>query len=147
MNEGRIVQIIGPVIDIDFSGGTLPSIMNAIRIPRGSEKEQQDDLIVEVQQHLGDNRVRTVAMDSTDGLPRGIACYDTGGPITIPVGPAALGRLINVLGQGIDELGPIKSDVYYPIHRPAPEFDSLSSKKELFETGLTVIDLLEPYSK
>jgi F-type H+/Na+-transporting ATPase subunit beta len=147
MNEGRIVQIIGPVIDIDFSGGTLPSIMNAIRIPRGSEKEQQDDLIVEVQQHLGDNRVRTVAMDSTDGLPRGIACYDTGGPITIPVGPAALGRLINVLGQGIDELGPIKSDVYYPIHRPAPEFDSLSTKKELFETGIKVIDLLEPYSK
>lgn len=147
MNEGKIVQIIGPVVDIDFSGGTLPSIMNAIRIPRGSEKEQQDDLIVEVQQHLGDNRVRTVAMDSTDGLPRGITCYDTGGPITIPVGPAALGRLINVIGQGIDELGPIKSDVQYPIHRPAPEFDSLSTRKELFETGIKVIDLLEPYSK
>jgi F-type H+/Na+-transporting ATPase subunit beta len=147
MNEGKIVQIIGPVVDIDFSGGTLPSILNAIRIPRTNGDGQQEDLIVEVQQHLGDNRVRTVAMDSTDGLPRGITCYDTGGPITIPVGPAALGRLINVLGQGIDNLGPIKSDVHYPIHRPAPEFDTLSTKKELFETGIKVVDLLEPYSK
>jgi F-type H+-transporting ATPase subunit beta len=147
MNEGKIVQIIGPVVDIDFSGGALPSILNAIRIPRDIGNEQQGDLIVEVQQHLGDNRVRTVAMDSTDGLPRGITCYDTGGPIAIPVGPAALGRLINVLGQGIDNLGPIKSDVRYPIHRPAPEFDTLSTKKELFETGIKVVDLLEPYSK
>ena len=147
MNEGKIVQIIGPVVDIDFSGGKLPSILNAIRIPRTNSDGHQEDLIVEVQQHLGDNRVRTVAMDSTDGLPRGLTCHDTGGPITIPVGPAALGRLINVLGQGIDNLGPIKSDVTYPIHRPAPEFDSLSTKKELFETGIKVIDLLEPYSK
>jgi F-type H+-transporting ATPase subunit beta len=147
MNEGKIVQIIGPVVDIDFSGGILPSILNAVRIPRDVGSGQQEDLIVEVQQHLGDNRVRTVAMDSTDGLPRGITCYDTGAPITIPVGPAALGRLINVLGQGIDNLGPIKSDVHYPIHRPAPEFDTLSTKKELFETGIKVVDLLEPYSK
>ena len=147
MNEGKIVQIIGPVVDIDFSGGAIPSILNAIRIPRGTGNGQEEDLIVEVQQHLGDNRVRTVAMDSTDGLPRGVTCYDTGGPITIPVGPAALGRLINVIGQGIDNLGPIKSDVHYPIHRSAPEFDTLSTKKELFETGIKVIDLLEPYSK
>jgi F-type H+/Na+-transporting ATPase subunit beta len=147
MNEGKIVQIIGPVVDIDFSGGTLPSILNAVRIPRTNADGQPEDLIVEVQQHLGDNRVRTVAMDSTDGLPRGIACYDTGGPITIPVGPAALGRLINVIGQGIDNLGPIKSDIRYPIHRAAPEFDTLSTKRELFETGIKVIDLLEPYSK
>ena len=147
MNEGKIVQIIGAVVDIDFSGGALPSILNAIRIPRGGDGNPQEDLIVEVQQHLGDNRVRTVAMDSTDGLPRGISCYDTGGPITIPVGPAALGRLINIVGQGIDNLGPIKSDVQYPIHRPAPEFDSLSTKRELFETGIKVVDLLEPYTK
>ncbi|MEK9136392.1 MAG: F0F1 ATP synthase subunit beta [Bacteroidota bacterium] len=147
MNEGKIVQIIGPVVDIDFSGGKLPAILNAIRIPHHSDNDKQEDLIVEVQQHLGDNRVRTVAMDSTDGLCRGITCYDLGGPITIPVGPATLGRLINVIGQGIDNLGPIKSDVQYPIHRPAPEFDSLSTKRELFETGIKVIDLLEPYSK
>lgn len=147
MNEGKIVQIIGAVVDIDFSGGALPSILNAIRIPRSGDGKPQEDLIVEVQQHLGDNRVRTVAMDSTDGLPRGISCYDTGGPITIPVGPAALGRLINIVGQGIDNLGPIKSDVQYPIHRPAPEFDSLSTKRELFETGIKVVDLLEPYTK
>jgi F-type H+-transporting ATPase subunit beta len=148
MNEGKIVQIIGPVVDIDFSGGTLPAILSAIRIPRtDADGKKEEDLIVEVQQHLGDNRVRTVAMDSTDGLPRGLSCFDTGSPITIPVGPVALGRLINVVGQGIDGLPPIKSDVHYPIHRPSPEFDTLSTKKELFETGIKVIDLLEPYTK
>lgn len=146
MNEGKIVQIIGPVVDIDFSGGKLPAILNSIRIPHGSNGTKEE-LIVEVQQHLGDNRVRTVAMDSTDGLSKGLACYDTGGPITIPVGPTALGRLINVLGQGIDGLAPIKSETQYPIHRPAPDFDALSTKKELFETGIKVIDLLEPYTK
>ena len=147
MNEGKIVQIIGPVVDIDFSGGKLPSILNAIRIPMGDAHEKKEELIVEVQQHLGDNRVRTVAMDSTDGLARGITCYDTGGPISIPVGPATLGRLINVIGEGIDGLPPIKRDVEYPIHRPAPGFDTLSTKKELFETGIKVVDLLEPYTK
>jgi F-type H+-transporting ATPase subunit beta len=148
MNEGKIVQIIGPVVDIDFSGGPLPAILNAIRIPRPStDSTKAEDLIVEVQQHLGDNIVRTVAMDSTDGLARGLKAYDTGGPITVPVGPSALGRLINVIGEGIDELGPIQSDKRYPIHRPAPKFSDLSTKKELFETGIKVIDLLEPYSK
>ncbi len=148
MNEGKIVQIIGPVVDIDFSGGSLPAILNAIRIPRPStDSTKPQDLIVEVQQHLGDNIVRTVAMDSTDGLARGLKAYDTGGPITVPVGPNALGRLINVIGEGIDELGPIQSDKHYPIHRPAPNFSDLSTKKELFETGIKVIDLLEPYSK
>ncbi len=147
MNEGKIVQIIGPVVDIDFSGGKLPSILSAIRIPHSSGDGSTEDLIVEVQQHLGDSRVRTVAMDSTDGLSRGITCYDTGGPITIPVGPSTLGRLINVIGHGIDGLGPIKSDIQYPIHRPAPEFDTLSTNKELFETGIKVVDLLEPYTK
>ena len=147
MSEGKIVQIIGPVVDIDFSGGKLPSILNAIRIPMGDGNAKKEELIVEVQQHLGDNRVRTVAMDSTDGLARGITCYDTGGPISIPVGPATLGRLINVIGEGIDGLPPIKRDVEYPIHRPAPGFDTLSTKKELFETGIKVVDLLEPYTK
>jgi F-type H+-transporting ATPase subunit beta len=146
MNQGTIVQVIGPVVDIDFSGSSLPSILNAVRIPRPGGKEEPD-LIVEVQQHLGDNRVRTVAMDSTDSLQRGMTAIDTGGPISVPVGLGVLGRLINVTGEGIDGLGPIKADKRYPIHRPAPEFQDLSTKKEIFETGIKVIDLLEPYSK
>ena len=146
MNEGKIVQIIGGVVDIDFSGSTLPAILNAIRIPH-TNSSVREDLIVEVQQHLGDNRVRTVAMDSTDGWARGITCYDTGEPITVPVGPEVLGRLLNVTGGVIDGLPPISSDTRYPIHRPAPELKDLSTKKEMFETGVKVIDLLEPYSK
>jgi F-type H+-transporting ATPase subunit beta len=147
MNQGKIVQVIGPVIDIDFTGGQLPFILNAVRIPRSGSNGTIDDLIVEVQQHLGDNLVRTVAMDSTDGLSRGQECYDTGSPIMVPVGPGTLGRLINVIGEGIDGLGPIQCVKRYPIHRPSPEFDQLSTKKEMFETGIKVIDLLEPYSK
>jgi F-type H+-transporting ATPase subunit beta len=147
MKEGKIVQVIGPVVDIEFSDGLLPEILNAIRIPRKNTQGEQEDLIVEVQQHLGDNRVRTIAMDSTDGLVRGMKCLDTDSPITVPVGPATLGRLINVIGDGIDGLGPIKSEKRYAIHRPAPAFDQLSTKKEMFETGIKVVDLLEPYSK
>jgi F-type H+-transporting ATPase subunit beta len=147
MNEGKIVQIIGPVVDVDFSGGSLPSIFNAIRIPRANSRGENEDLIVEVQMHLGDNRVRTVAMDSTDGLARGMKCIDSGGPITVPVGPQVLGRLINVVGAGIDGLPPIVADKRLPIHRPAPDFQDLSTKKEMFETGIKVIDLLGPYSK
>jgi len=147
MKEGRIVQVIGPVVDVEFPDGALPEILNAIRIPRTNTQGEKDELIVEVQQHLGDNRVRTVAMDSTDGLVRGMACIDTDAPITVPVGPATLGRLINVIGDGIDGQGEIKAQKRYPIHRPAPPFDQLSTKKEMFETGIKVIDLLEPYSK
>jgi len=147
MNEGKIVQIIGPVVDIDFSGGKLPEIMNAVRIPRKNVEGIDEDLIVEVQQQLGEDRVRTVAMDSTDGLVRGMTAHDTGAPITVPVGPAVLGRLINVLGAGIDGLPPIEAKTYYPIHRQAPSFDQLVTKKEMFETGIKVIDLLEPYTK
>jgi F-type H+-transporting ATPase subunit beta len=147
MNEGKIIQIIGPVVDIDFSGGRLPEIMNAVRIPRKNVEGIDEDLIVEVQQQLGEDRVRTVAMDSTDGLVRGMVAHDTGAPITVPVGPAVLGRLINVLGAGIDGLPPIEAKTYYPIHRQAPSFDQLVTKKEMFETGIKVIDLLEPYTK
>jgi F-type H+-transporting ATPase subunit beta len=147
MNEGKIVQIIGPVVDIDFSGGKLPEIMNAVRIPRKNVEGIDEDLIVEVQQQLGEDRVRTVAMDSTDGLTRGMIAHDTGAPITVPVGPAVLGRLINVLGAGIDGLPAIEAKTYYPIHRQAPSFDQLVTKKEMFETGIKVIDLLEPYTK
>ena len=147
MNEGTIVQIIGPVVDIDFAAGVLPSILNAVTIARKNSAGDQEELIVEVQQHLGDNRVRTVAMDSTDGLSRGMQCIDSGAPISVPVGPATLGRLISVIGEGIDGLGPIKSEKKYPIHRPPPAFEDLSTRKEMFETGIKVIDLLEPYSK
>jgi F-type H+-transporting ATPase subunit beta len=147
MNEGKVVQIIGPVVDIDFSGGKLPEILNAIRIPRKTVEGVDEDLIVEVQQHLGEDRVRTVSMDSTDGLTRGMTAYDTSAPITVPVGPAVLGRLINVLGSGIDGLPAIEAKTHYPIHRQAPSFDQLVTKKEMFETGIKVIDLLEPYTK
>ena len=146
-NAGTIVQVIGPVIDIDFEDGHLPKIYNAIKIPRTNIEGEKDELIVEVQQHLGENRVRTVAMDSTDGLERGMEAFDEGSPIEIPVGPETLGRLINVIGQGIDGLGEIKTKQKFPIHRHAPKFTSLSTSQEMFETGIKVIDLLEPYTK
>jgi F-type H+-transporting ATPase subunit beta len=149
MNEakGKIIQVIGPVVDIEFEEGHLPKIYNAIRIPRTTTEGVKEDLITEVQQHLGEDRVRTVSMDSTDGLVRGMDAIDTGKPISVPVGPATLGRLINVIGKGIDGLEPIKSDKEYPIHRPSPAFKNLSTKTEIFETGIKVIDLIEPYSK
>ncbi len=147
MNEGKIIQVIGPVVDVDFAGGKLPSILNAVRIPRKNIEGVDEELVCEVQQHLGEERVRTVAMDSTDGLVRGMKVIDTGSPIMVPVGPNTLGRLINVIGKGIDALPPVESKTMYPIHRSAPAFDTLSTKKEMFETGIKVIDLLEPYSK
>ncbi len=147
VNKGKIIQIIGPVLDIDFSGGTLPEIYNAIQIKRKNQDGKEENLITEVQQHLGESRVRTVAMDSTDGLVRGMEAIDTGAPISIPVGPEVLGRLINVTGDTIDGKGPINAELKYPIHRPAPNFRDLSTKKEMFETGIKVIDLLEPYTK
>jgi F-type H+-transporting ATPase subunit beta len=145
--KGKIIQVIGPVVDIEFEDGQLPSIYNAVKIPRTTVEGTQDDLIVEVQQHLGEDQVRTVAMDSTDGLVRGMEAFDTGKPISVPVGPDTLGRLINVVGNPIDGLGEIKSDKRYSIHRPSPEFKNLSTKTEMFETGIKVIDLIEPYSK
>ncbi|MFO7525568.1 MAG: F0F1 ATP synthase subunit beta [Ignavibacteriaceae bacterium] len=145
--KGNIIQIIGPVVDIEFEEGQLPEIYNALRIPRTSVEGVKEDLICEVQQHLGEDRVRAVAMDSTDGLVRGMDAFDTGKPISIPVGPSTLGRLINVVGQGIDGLGEIKADLKYPIHRPAPLFKNLSTQQEMFETGIKVIDLMEPYSR
>lgn len=147
MNEGRIIQVIGPVVDLDFAGGKLPSILNAVMIPRKNIEGVEEELICEVQQHLGEERVRTVAMDSTDGLVRGMKAVDLGSPIQVPVGPATLGRLINVIGKGIDSLPPIDGQKKYPIHRPPPTFESLSTQKEMFETGIKVIDLLEPYTK
>jgi F-type H+-transporting ATPase subunit beta len=146
--EGQIVQVIGPVVDIDFPEGYLPSIYNAIKIPRKTVEGIDDELIVEVQQHLGESRVRTIAMDSTDGLVRGTTAIDTGGPIKVPVGPETLGRLINVIGNGIDGLGKeIVTKQKFSIHRPAPKFKNLSTSQEMFETGIKVIDLLEPYTR
>src|SRR5512139_2535946 len=145
MKEGTIVQVIGPVVDIEFSGTTPPDISNAVEIPRTSLEGVNENLIVEVQQQLGEDRVRCVAMDSTDGLVRGMKAIDTGGPIKVPVGPAVLGRLINVIGAGIDGLGPVEAKTKNSIHRPPPSFMELSTKKELFETSIKVIDLLEPY--
>jgi F-type H+-transporting ATPase subunit beta len=145
--RGKILQVIGPVLDIEFENGKLPSIYNSIRIPRTTTEGVQENLIVEVQQHLGEDRVRAVAMDSTDGLVRGMDAFDTGEPISVPVGPATLGRLINVIGNPIDSLGEIKTDKRYPIHRPPPLFKNLSTQQEIFETGIKVIDLIEPYSK
>lgn len=144
---GKIIQVIGPVVDIEFEDGQLPMIYNAVRIPRTSVEGVQEDLIVEVQQHLGEDQVRAVAMDSTDGLVRGMQAFDTGKPISVPVGPNTLGRLLNVVGNPIDGLGEVKSDKRYSIHRPAPAFKNLSTKTEMFETGIKVIDLIEPYSK
>jgi F-type H+-transporting ATPase subunit beta len=145
VNEGTIVQIIGPVVDIDFPEGKLPAILNAIRIPRKTVEGEEQDLIVEAQQHLGEDRVRAVAMDSTDGLVRGMKAYDTGECIKVPVGPQVLGRLLNVIGKPIDGLDSLNPKKYYPIHRSAPAFEELSTKREMFETGIKVIDLLEPY--
>lgn len=146
-NFGEIVQVIGPVVDIDFQEDHLPSIYNAIKIPRTSIEGNEETLIVEVQQHLGENRIRAIAMDSTDGLVRGMKAEDTGAPIMVPVGPETLGRLISVIGEGIDGKGEIKTEKKYAIHRHAPTFDKLSISQEMFETGIKVIDLLEPYSR
>ncbi|HDP36025.1 MAG TPA: F0F1 ATP synthase subunit beta, partial [Candidatus Hydrogenedentes bacterium] len=143
MNTGRVTQVIGPVVDVKFDSGELPPIYAALEIDRGDKGA----LICEVALHLGENAVRTVAMDSTDGLVRGIEAKDTGSFITTPVGDAVLGRIINVIGEPVDELGPVNTETRWPIHRPAPNFDELETQTEMFETGLKVIDLLAPYSK
>jgi len=146
-NEGTIVQIIGVVLDVDFSGGKLPEIYTALEIPRTNTDGTENILIAEVQQHLGEDRVRAVAMDTTDGLVRGMRVNDTGSPITVPVGPEVLGRLINVTGDTIDELGPLITKKRFPIHRQAPKLEELTTNKEILETGIKVVDLLEPYTK
>ncbi|WP_038039993.1 F0F1 ATP synthase subunit beta [Thermorudis peleae] len=141
---GRIVQIQGVVVDVEFPPGHLPEIYNALVV----EREGQEPLVLEVQQHLGNDWVRAVAMSTTDGLRRGMPVRDTGGPIMVPVGPVTLGRIFNVVGEPIDEQGPIPPDAErYPIHRPAPSFEEQSTEVEVFETGLKVIDLIAPFTK
>jgi F-type H+-transporting ATPase subunit beta len=141
-----VVQVIGPVVDARFPD-ELPAIHNAVTIPLERADGQTVELVCEVQQHLGDDKVRAVAMDSTDGLGRGVEVTDTGQPITVPVGEQTLGRLINVMGQTIDMLGEIEGAERWPIHRPAPDFESLDPTDEIFETGIKVVDLLAPYVK
>lgn len=145
-NIGKIVQVLGAVIDVEFEEGKLPNILNALRVldPNKSEDEQ---LIVEVAQQLGDNIVRCVAMDTTDGLVRGMKVLDTGQPIATPVGKPSLGRILNVVGRPGDEMGPVEAQEYWPIHRPAPTFAEQSTKIELLETGIKVVDLLIPFPK
>ncbi|WP_202079621.1 F0F1 ATP synthase subunit beta [Caldalkalibacillus salinus] len=143
MSKGRIAQITGPVVDIEFERGHLPEIYNAITIPR----EGQDPLTVETSIHLGDSMVRCVAMSSTDGLVRGMEAEDTGAAISVPVGNGTLGRVFNVLGNAIDEQGEVKTDEKHPIHRPSPQFEDLSTADEILETGIKVVDLLAPYAK
>jgi ATP synthase, F1 beta subunit len=141
-NVGKVVQVIGPVVDIKFNTEHLPNIYNSIEITVGDRK-----LITEVAQHVGDDIVRTIAMEATDGLKRGMDAVDTGSPISVPVGEPVLGRLFNMLGQPIDEAGEVVADKYYPIHRSAPSFEDQSVKPEMFETGIKVIDLLAPYQR
>ena len=138
---GRITQVIGAVVDVQFDGD-LPPILNAIEC-----ENQGKRLVLEVAQHLGESTVRTVAMDSTEGLVRGLEVVDTGGPITVPVGPATLGRIINVVGEPVDERGPVESDKRLPIHREAPKFEEQSTESDILVTGIKVIDLLAPYAK
>jgi F-type H+/Na+-transporting ATPase subunit beta len=145
---GRVIQIIGPAVDIEFPEGHLPQINNAIRIVDNGELGKVPiDVVVEVAQHLGESQVRCVAMKPTDGMVRGMKAIDTGASITIPVGRETLGRILNVLGEPIDGLGPVKSEAHWSIHREPPKFDEQSTQVEMFETGIKVIDLLEPYTK
>jgi F-type H+-transporting ATPase subunit beta len=140
---GKVVQVIGPVVDIKFESENLPSIYNAIEI----KNAHGHSLVVEVEQHIGDDIVRTIAMDSTEGLKRGMEAFDTGNPISVPVGKECLGRLFNVLGKAIDGGEDVKANLYYPIHRSAPTFEEQSVSPEMFETGIKVIDLIAPYQR
>ncbi|HSE63525.1 MAG TPA: F0F1 ATP synthase subunit beta [Thermoanaerobaculia bacterium] len=145
---GRVVQVIGPVLDVEFPGGMLPEILNAILVKDdGKETGIPIDVVAEVAQHLGENRVRCVSMKPTDGMVRGMKAIDTGGPITMPVGEETLGRILNVVGEPVDGLGPVKAKEHWPIHRDPPRYEDQSTEVEMFETGIKVIDLLEPYSK
>jgi F-type H+/Na+-transporting ATPase subunit beta len=148
-HTGKVVSIIGPVVDIEFEGGHLPAIYNAVRVASGGDAGSTPiDVILEVQQHLGENRVRTVAMEPTDGMQRGMAAVDLGEGITVPVGPETLGRVLNVLGRPVDFPDkPVNAAERWPIHRPAPTLIDQSTELQMFETGIKVIDLIEPYLK
>jgi F-type H+-transporting ATPase subunit beta len=145
---GSVEQVLGVVVDVVFPDEDLPEIYHALKIevPEGDGRDAMD-LVLEVQQHLGDDRIKAVAMDATDGLRRGDKVVDTGGPITVPVGDETLGRLFNLLGDPIDGGEPVKGDTRWPIHRPAPDVEDLTPTQEMLETGIKVVDLLAPYAK
>ncbi len=147
MNEGKLIQIIGPVVDVEFGDGELPAILTALLISNPAINDVEDNLVVEVAQHLGDNVVRCIAMDVTDGLVRGMPVKNTGSPIMMPVGDPGLGRVLNVVGRPVDGLGPVEADEYYPIHRPAPSFEEQDTSVNVLETGVKVIDLLVPFPR
>ena len=145
--KGRVVQVIGPVVDVEFPDGKLPKILNALKVTNPSISSEKDNLTLEVAQHLGENTVRAIAMDTSDGLVRGMDVRDTGSPIAMPVGPECLGRILNVVGAPVDEAGPVNAKRSAPIHKAPPTFQDQSTKIEVFETGIKVIDLLAPYRK
>jgi F-type H+-transporting ATPase subunit beta len=147
VKQGSVVQVIGPVVDIEFGEGGLPAIFNAVRLTNPRINDQEGNLVAEVAQHIGENTVRCVAMDTTDGLVRGMKAVDTGAPISIPVGREVLGRILNVIGEPVDEGGAVVTEKRYSIHRPAPSFVDQNVQVELLETGVKVIDLLEPYPR
>ncbi|MCH2172588.1 F0F1 ATP synthase subunit beta [Myxococcota bacterium] len=145
--NGKIVQVMGPVVDVEFPPGELPEVFTALTLTNPGIDDREDNLVLEVAQHLGENTVRTIAMDTTDGLIRGQGVTNTGDVIKVPVGPATLGRIMNVVGQPVDERGPIETPTHFPIHRAAPEFVDQSTSVEAFETGIKVVDLIAPYPK
>jgi F-type H+-transporting ATPase subunit beta len=147
MSMGKITQVIGPVVDVQFPAGALPPIYNALKVSNPAISDRPGNLVLEVAQHLGENTVRTIAMDSSEGLVRGMDVQDTGDMIKVPVGPQCLGRIINVIGEPVDEAGPIDAKTFYPIHRPAPAFTDQATEVEAFETGIKVVDLLAPYAR
>ncbi len=147
-NIGKVVQIAGPAVDVEFSEANLPPIYQALRVVSdGFKVPTPINVVLEVQQHLGEGRARCVAMEATDGMVRGMQAIDMGGPISVPVGKGTLGRVMNVIGEPVDEIGPIASTKRLPIHRAAPSFDEQSTKAEMFETGVKVIDLIQPFLK
>ena len=147
-NTGRVIQIAGPAVDVQFEEATMPPIYQALRVTsEGFNVPERISVIVEVQQHLGEGRVRCVAMEATEGMVRGMKAIDLGGPISVPVGKPTLGRVINVIGEPVDKLGPLNASERWPIHRPAPSFEEQSTSEEMFETGIKVIDLIQPFLK
>ncbi len=147
MSTGKVVQVKGPVVDVEFPPGQLPNIYNALALSNPFISDEADNLVLEVAQHLGENMVRAISMDTTDGLSRGVPVRDTGLPIAMPVGPNVLGRILNVTGKPVDELGPVITDKTMPIHRPPPKLVEQSTQVEMFETGIKVVDLIAPYAR
>src|SRR5215470_6476534 len=146
-SQGKVTQVLGPVVDVEFPPGDLPEIYTALRVSNPSLGKEEGNLVLEVAQHLGENTVRAIAMDSTDGLARGVPVRNTGSPIVMPVGKGTLGRILNVVGEPVDEMGPVKATEHWPIHRAPPSFTDQDVRVQIFETGIKVVDLLCPYTR